>query len=61
MTDGLDALDGTQFLVGQPGVMKEFEAARHELDGLEQSAWGFAFPDLSERTPPEGFNQPVTR
>jgi hypothetical protein len=62
MPDRLHQLQGCQFVFGGGALNVEgVEAALDKLDGLKQSAGGFAFPHLAEPPAAEGFDQPVTR
>ena len=60
MADGLDALEGLEFLLGALAVLAGgVEVAVDELDGLEQAAGGLGFPDFAEAAAAQPLDQPV--
>src|SRR5438132_9179766 len=62
MADGLDMLDGAELFLGAGAVgFETIEVAVDELDGFEDAAGGFAFPDFTEAAAPERFQKLIPR
>ena len=60
MADGFDVLDGVQLVLGPLAVAAQaIEVAVNELDGLEDAAGGFAFPNFAEAAGAQEFEETV--
>src|SRR5687767_11432829 len=60
MADFLDALECFKFLLGASGVnIERIEIAEDFLDGFEEPAGSFAFPDFAKAAATKGLDEPV--